>query len=180
MVKRTGGRLAAIAATVLGCAVLAGPAAGATSAGQSVSGTSLGILSLGVSTPASFGTSLSPGNTATATGALIATTTNSSWTLTVSDAAGANPGHMIANASGCTGSTPFLANSLSVNVASVLGGVNSAGATTISGTPQTVASASSQLLAAAILTTSYSQPIGASEAISQGCVYGLTATYTLQ
>jgi hypothetical protein len=62
----------------------------------------------------------------------------------------------------------------------VLGGATSAGAVSISGTNQTVSSATSQLLATSVFTTNYSQTFAAGEALRTGCVYSLTATYTLQ
>jgi hypothetical protein len=50
----------------------------------------------------------------------------------------------------------------------------------ISGSNQTVASASAQPLAANLLTTNYSQTIPSNEVMLTGCVYSLTSTYTLQ
>ena len=44
----------------------------------------------------------------------------------------------------------------------------------------TVASAANQLLAANLLTTSYSQVIPSAQVMLAGCVYTMTATYTLQ
>ena len=152
----------------------------AASSGENVSGTTLSELSLTAGTGALFTTNFSPGNTATATGALTATDTNSSWTLQVQDTASSNAGKMKAAATGCTGSSAAIANPLAVNVTSPLGGVTSAGSVSISGTNQTVASASAQPLAANVLTTNYSQTIPSSEVMLTGCVYSLTATYTLQ
>jgi hypothetical protein len=43
-----------------------------------------------------------------------------------------------------------------------------------------VASATNQLLAANLLTTNYSQAIPSAQVMLAGCVYTLTATYTLQ
>jgi hypothetical protein len=58
--------------------------------------------------------------------------------------------------------------------------VTSAGPVSISGSSQTVASSTSQPLAASLLTANYSQSIGSAETLLTGCVYSLTATYTLQ
>ena len=85
-----------------------------------------------------------------------------------------------AAAVGCSGSDSSLANPLSVRVSSPLGGVTSAGAVSISGTDTTVASATNQLLAANVLTTNYSQVIPSTEVMATGCIYTMTATYTLQ
>lgn len=154
--------------------------ASAASASQVVSGTSLGVLAI-LATPATpFTTGFEPGSTATTTGLLTLTDTNPSWTLSVSDEAGADPGHMAAAASGCSGSVPALVSPLAVEVTSVLPGATSAGTVDISGSPQTVSSASDQLLSANVFTTDYAQTIGSGEALLAGCVYSLTATYTLQ
>jgi hypothetical protein len=152
----------------------------ATTATQQVSGTSLGLLSLAAALPATFTTGFQAGSTATTTGLLTATDTSPSFSLTVQDNATGTPGHMVAAASGCTGSAASLGNPLSVNVSSLLGGVTSAGPISVSGTAQTVASATNQLLAATVFTANYSQTIAASEVLRTGCVYSLTATYTLQ
>jgi len=145
-----------------------------------VQGTTLASLSLSAGTGASFSTGFTTGGTATSSGALTATDTSLSWTLQVKDTASSNPGHMAAAASGCSGSDASLANPLSVQVTSPLGGVTSAGSVSISGTNQTVASATSQLLAANVFTTNYTQVIPSTEVLRTGCVYSLTATYTLQ
>jgi hypothetical protein len=137
------------------------------------------LISLAAGTGAGFTTNFTPGATASATGTLTATDTSPSWTLQVQDN-GAGAGHMVASASGCAGSDPQLANRLKVTVTSPLGGVVSAGSQSIGATPVTVASATSQLLASNVLTTSYLQAIPSNELMRLGCVYTLTATYTLQ
>jgi hypothetical protein len=154
----------------------------AATANENVSGTVSSFLALTASVGATFATNFSPGNTASTTGSLTATDTNPGWTLQVADtnSAGGNQGHMLAGASGCTGSDASLASPLSVAVTSPLGGVISTGAQALSGTSTTVASATAQLLAASLLTTSYSQVIPATEIMRSGCTYSLTATYTLQ
>jgi hypothetical protein len=170
----------ATAVSVIACTGVFAASASAASVGESVSGTTLSELSLTAGTGAVLATNFSPGNTASSTGLLTATDTNSSWTLQVKDTASSNAGKMKAAAVGCTGSDAALANPLSVNVTSPLGGVTSAGSVSISGSNQTVASASAQPLAANLLTTNYSQTIPSSEVMLTGCVYSLTATYTLQ
>jgi len=171
--------LASLAAMLFSMAAFTGSAFAA-SAGESVSGTTLSELSLTAGTGALFTTNFSPGNTATSTGALTATDTNSSWTLQVQDTAASNAGKMKAGATGCTGSDAALANPLDVKITSPLGTVTSAGYVAISGSNQTVASASAQPLAANLLTSNYQQVIPTSEVMLTGCVYSLTATYTLQ
>jgi hypothetical protein len=120
-----------------------------------------------------------PGKTATASGSLTATDTSLSWTLQAQDA-GSGAGSMVASAGGCSGSDHKLTDPLQVNVTSGLGGVTSAGQITLSSSNQTVASASNQLLNAAVLTTNYSQTLPATQVMLAGCVYTITVTYTLQ
>jgi hypothetical protein len=151
-------------------------------ADQTVAGTTLGTLSLSVNTPAAFGSTLSPGTTATGTGGLLATSTNPSWTLSAKDAAATTPGKMdSAGGPLCTGSESSLQSAVSVTIS---GGGTSAGPVTLSGVDQKVASAGGSVptapLAAAVLTTGYSQAIASTEVLTTGCVYSLTATYTLQ
>jgi hypothetical protein len=143
-------------------------------------GTAVATISLSNGTGAALTTNFNPGGTATASGALTATDTSPSWTLSVKDAAASNPGHMAAGAVGCGGSAPSLTNALQVQVTSALPGAVSAGTISITGTDQTVASATNQLLATSVMTTNYTQVIPASQVMRTGCVYSLTATYTLQ
>jgi hypothetical protein len=172
--------LAAYAAAI--AFAVAAPSAQAASVGEGISGITSGTIALTAGTGAVFATGYSPGSTATSTGVLTATTTNPSWTLSVQDN-GAGAGHMVsANPALCSGSDAQVTNSLQVAVTAPgsLGGFQSAGTKTISGSAVTVASASAQLLAASVLTTNYSQVIPASQAMLAGCPYSLTATYTLQ
>lgn len=163
----------AVGATVA-LGAFAGPAMAAT---ELVSGTTLGTLSL-TGTSATFLTNFTPGGTATANGLLTATNTAASSTLTVGDA-GTGVGRMIAAGTGCTGSDATLTNSLTTNVTG--SGITSSGATAIpvSTSPATVATAAAPM-AAKLLTTGYSQAIPAAQVMLTGCVYTLTATYTLQ
>jgi hypothetical protein len=179
IIRRIVGSLTLLIAMIAPLASAAGPA-NAASATQIVSGTSLGVLAITATPTSAFTTGFQAGSTANTSGLLTLTDTNPSWNLTVKDAATSNPGHMAASTLGCSGSESSLQNPLSVSVTSLLGGVNAAGPVNISGSPQTVASATNQLLAASILTANYSQPINASETLLAGCVYSLTATYTLQ
>lgn len=175
----TGTRVVAVLMTFAAMGLIATPAM-ALSTGEAVTGTTLSSLSLTAGTGAVFATNFSPGNTATSTGALTATDTNNSWTLQVKDS-GTGAGKMVsAGGPTCSGSDSTLTDPLAVSVTSPLGGVTSAGQVSISGTNQTVASATNQLLAADVLTTNYSQPIPANQVMTAGCVYSLTATYTLQ
>lgn len=166
--------LAAFAA-IAGMAIFTSPAMAA-STGQVVSGTTQSSISLALGTAPLFTTNFAPGNTATASGTLVATDTSAAPVLTVQDQAAANAGKMHAAATGCTGSEAFLANPLSVTITGT--GVTSSGAVSLSGTAQQVASATAPI-AATTLTTSYSQTIGSAETMLTGCVYSLTATYTL-
>jgi hypothetical protein len=165
-------------AMLVAFALTAEPAA-ATTTTQSVTGTAVGALAIAIASPAVL-TGLQAGSTASGTGTLILTDTNPSWTLSVQDTSGATPGHMKAAALGCTGSEASLQNPLSVKVTSLLGGVASTGEVSISGSNQTVASASDQLLAANVFTTTYTQVVEPTEVLRGECLYSLTATYTLQ
>jgi hypothetical protein len=179
IIRRLTSSLTLLVAMVSLLASDAGSATAASST-QAVSGTSLGVLAIAAAPTTTFTTGFQPGSTANTTGLLTVTDTNPSWSLTVNDAATSNPGHMTASALGCSGSESSLQNPLAVSVTSLLGGVNSVGPVNISGSPQTVASATNQLLAASVLTANYSQTIGSGEALLSGCVYSLPATYTLQ
>jgi hypothetical protein len=173
-------RFVAALISVAAMGLFAAPAF-AISTGETVTGTSLSELSLTAGTGAVLATNFSPGNTASSTGALTATDTSNSWTLQVKDTASSNAGKMQAvGGPTCTGSDAVLTNPLTVSVTSLLPGVNSAGTVSLSGTNQTVASASNQLLAANLFTTNYSQVIPSGQVMLAGCVYTLTSTYTLQ
>jgi hypothetical protein len=141
----------------------------------------LALITLTNGTNATFGTTLAPGATPTASGTLIATDTSTTWTLQVKDSSATTPGKLdAAGGPTCAGSESSLASAVSVAVS---GAGTSAGAVSISGTNQTVASAGggnpTATLSATTLTTSYTQPIAATELLTAGCVYSLTATYTL-
>jgi hypothetical protein len=172
--------VAGVAATTLLVPTTAAMAVGTT---DTVSGTTLGSLALAVGVNPGFGTTLRPGASLTNNGTLIATSTNPVWTLNVKDA-GATPGKMDAATPGlllCAGSADNLANSL--NVAVTASGAISDGVTAISGSDQSVIHTTAEAplpIAAATLNTSYTQAIGAAEILTAGCVYSLTATYTIQ
>jgi hypothetical protein len=169
--------LAALLTAAAVAVPISSASAGVTS--EAVNGTTLGSLAIAAGTGAVFSSGFSPGNTATSTGVLTATDTSASWTLKARDA-GAGAGHMVAAGLGCTGSSSQLVNATSVAVTSPLGGVTSAGPVSLSGTDQTVASATNQLLAANALTTNYSVVLPSSEIMLTGCVYSQSVTYTLQ
>jgi hypothetical protein len=178
----TGTRVVAVLFSVAAMGALASPAL-AVNAGEPVAGTTLSSLSLTAGAGAVLNpTQFAPGNTATGTGALIAVDTNPAWHLQVEDQAATNPGKMAAaTGATCAGSDANLANPLQVSVTSALPGVVPDPAVSLSGSNQEVASASSQLLDAAdAFVTHYSQVIPTSEVMLSGCVYSLTATYTLQ
>jgi hypothetical protein len=168
---------------IAGIAVLASPAlattcTGTCTGGQQVSGATIASMSLAVGPATAFTTNFSPGNTATAASTLTGTDTSPSWILQVQDN-GTGAGKMVSGA-GCTNSEATLQNPLAVNVTTPLGGATSAGSVSISGSAQTVSSATTAPLAATPFTTSYSQNILSTESMQTGCVYSLTATYTLQ
>lgn len=176
-------RLAISAGALVGLAVFTGSAAAAcvpstTVACETVAGTTVGTLSLAVSTAATFGVSLAPGTSPQATGALLVTDTGTTWTLQAQDTnAGAGAGHMVALGGPlCSGSDAALANPLGLGVSGASGTPSSIN---MSGSPQTVETGAGPL-AAALLTSTYTQVIPTTEAMTAGCVYNLTTTYTLQ
>lgn len=176
----TGTRVVAVVISVAAMGIIAAPAM-AISTGETVAGTTASSLSLTAGTGAVLDpTHFQPGDTATGTGALTAIDTSPNWTMTVKDTAASNAGKLQAAALGCSGSDPFIGNPLQVSVSSPLSGVTSAGTVSLSGTDQTVASASNVLLGSAVFTTNYSQAIPSTQTMAAGCLYSLTATYTLQ
>jgi hypothetical protein len=173
-----------VAGTTVAALAATAPSAFAVGADLPVSGTTLGSLALTVSTPAVFTTSFSPGNTASASGVVLATSTSPSWTLTAKDN-GTGAGKMIQTGGTCTGSDSQLTNALTLTVdGTALTGGQSAGSKTLSGSAQTVASASAGAtnllpIAAAPLTVAYSQVIPTTQVMTAGCIYGLTTTFTI-
>jgi hypothetical protein len=171
-----------VAGTTAAAVAVSAPSAMAVGADLPVSGTTLGSLALTVSTPAVFSSAFSPGNTASASGVVLATSTSPSWTLTAKDN-GTGAGKMIAGVTGCVGSDPTLTNALKLTVdGTALTGGQTAGQKTLSSTAQTVASASTGTLlpiAAAPLTVAYEQAIPANQVMTAGCIYSLTTTFTL-
>jgi hypothetical protein len=138
------------------------------------------VLSLSVVSPVAL-SNFGQGQTATGSGAITVTNgTGSNWTLQAQDE-GSGAGRMTAAPAGCTGSDAMLQNPLQVAISTGATGVSPAGTLTLSGSPQTVATATGQApLAVASLSAAYTQVIPRSEALLGGCVYGLTVTYTLQ
>jgi hypothetical protein len=183
-------RSLAVAGSAVAALAVASAPAQALDLGLPVSGTTLGSLALTVDTPAVFLTNFAPGKTATTTGAVLATSTNPTWTLTAKDAAASNAGKMKPTGGTCTGSDTVLTDSLQLAVSgTALTGGQSAGTVTLTGTAQTVASASPTggplgvsnvlPLAAAPLTVAYTQTFPDSQKMVEGCVYGLTTTSSI-
>jgi protocadherin Fat 4 len=160
-------------------AACSGSAYASTTGTEVVTGTTLGTLAL-VGTPVAFTAGFAPGQTASATGSLEAIDTNPGFTLSVSDTATGSPGHMVAAGIGCTGSEAHLHNPVSVSATTAASGVTSAGAVSISGALQTVASATAAAPGLTSFTTHFSQVLTAGEAMLTGCVYSMTSTFTLQ
>lgn len=168
------------------------PVGSVCTSGEVVAGTTLSSIALSASgtvgTPVAF-TNFAPGNTATGSGALTAVDTNPTWTLQVQDL-GTGAGKMVQTGGTCTGSASQLTNALRVGVTAPASGlptgtgVSVSSPVTLSGTAQSLATNASgtagQLLNGNVFTTNYSVAIPSSDAMTAGCVYGLTATYTLQ
>jgi hypothetical protein len=171
-------------AAALAAAALACPAA-ALALDQPVTGTTTSSIGLSAPTTAAFGVSLSPGSTVDSTGGTVtAVDTSPSWTITVKDgaASGAN-GKMDASTPGvgsCLHSPNELTNALSVSVVPAVTNNAIASTTrTLSSVDQAVASATAVPLAANVFTTTFTQAVGSTEALQAGCIYTMTATYTI-
>lgn|GEM_PF-3128711 len=167
-----------VAALAVGAVVAVGAfAAPAQAADQLVTGTTQGVLALTAGTAPLFTTNFQPGGTATANGTMTATNTAASSTLAVIDNAVTTAGKMdAATGATCTGSDASLTNALTTGVTG--SGVTTSGVKTLSGTGQTVATAAAPI-SAVVLTAAYSQVIPSAQLMLTGCVYTLTATYTL-
>jgi hypothetical protein len=172
--RKTRSTLAAALATAAALAAFAGPASALTTGDQTVGGTTLSTLSLGISTPAVTLTGFAPGGNATGTGALVVTSTNN-WTLKVADGT-ANAGHLGQIGGTCAGSEASTVNPLAVTTSGLLGSTVSSGLQSIGGAATTVATGAF----ADTLTNAYSLALGSTETLLTGCIYGTTATYTVQ
>jgi hypothetical protein len=136
-------------------------------------------LALVLSLTAGPATTIAPlkiGQTASGTGTLTASSLLGGWFLWVKDSAAATSGFMVKSATGCAGSDAQLTNKLTVTVT---GAGTSNGAKTMTTSDVQVA-AGGGILSSDTLTTTYSQVIPLTQVMLTGCVYRLTATYTLQ
>lgn len=147
-------------------------------------------LNIGISaaTPATFGTTLAPGQTVTSAAGTITVTSLlglTGWTLTVKDATGGGtPGRLrSAGGAGCSGSTTALANPVQVYTpdpgysslsVAAKHAVTAADTTVATYTPLVT------LLSSVTLTTEFTQTVGAAEILRAGCVYSTTVTWTVQ
>jgi hypothetical protein len=168
------------------------PVGSVCTSGEVVAGTTLSSIALSASgtvgTPVAF-LNFAPGNNASASGALTAVDTNPTWTLQVADL-GTGAGKMVQTGGTCTNSEAQLSRALTVGAAAPTSGlptgtgVSVLPAVTLSGSPQNLATNTSgtggQLLNGNVFTTNYSVNIPSGDVMTSGCVYGLTATYTLQ
>lgn len=150
--------------------------------------TSAGALNIGISaaTPATFGTSLAPGQTVTSTAGTVTVTSLlglTGWTLTVKDQT-AGAGHLrSAGGAGCTGSTTQLSNAVQIytpNPGYSSLSVAARHAVTASDTTVATYTPLVTLLSSVTLTTEFQQTVGAAEILRAGCVYSTTVTYTVQ
>jgi hypothetical protein len=179
-------RATAAVTAVAGVAVFAAPAGAANTAGQLVTGTVTGTLTLTAGTPSAFTSFTQGGSYAsnTAVGALTAVDTSPTWALSVQD--NGNDGHLQATGGACSGSATELGNPLKVTVTNPLGAVHSDGLVTVPGkSPASAVEVANDgtgtlLNTASAFVTTYGQQIDNTESLLTGCVYTLTATYTLQ
>jgi hypothetical protein len=171
--KRTRMAVSLAAGAMVALGAFAAPSMAAT---ELVTGTTQGLLAL-TGTSAAFTTGFTSGSTATANGLLTATNTAATSSLSVNDA-GAFLGHMSAAAGAtCDAGDTTLTNALNVNVTGT--GFTSAGQKAIAAGVIVVGTATAPI-AAAHLTTGYSQVLPSAQRMLTDCVYSMTATYTLQ
>jgi hypothetical protein len=144
------------------------PAAGKADT-QPVAGTTSSVLGLSLSGAVAL-LNFAPGQTATGTGAVTVTSTGP-WVLRLHDADATNPGHLLRTVG--TSGASALAQTLQWSSAPTLGGTGASGSLT--GSPALAASGSLSDL----VNVTYTQPIGSTERLATGSVYGLTVTWTI-
>jgi hypothetical protein len=132
------------------------------------------VLGLGVSTP-TVSMNLTPGSTATGSGAVVVTPGLGTWHLSLADASG-NNGHLAHGAVGCTGSQAQTTNQLSATASGVLLGTHSTGAVTVSSAGQEIVNGT----LGDTVTVAFSLVLPDTERMLAGCVYSTTLTYTVQ
>jgi hypothetical protein len=134
------------------------------------------VPGLGVSTPSVALATFAPGSTATGGGSLTVTTVPpGAWTLKAADTTG-HAGHLVPGAVGCAGNEAQTVSPLVVSASGLLGSTVSAGAVTIGSSALTVATGS----ASDTVSVAYSLVVERTEAMSTGCVFSTTVTYTVQ
>jgi hypothetical protein len=136
---------------------------------QPVAGTAISTLGISVSGPVVL-TNFAPGQTAAGSGTTTITSTGP-WVLRLQDTSTTNPGHLL-RTTGTTG-TSALGQALAWQTTPTLGGTGGSG--TLSGSAATAASGTFS----DVVTLAYSQPIGSTEQLATGSVYGLTVTVTV-
>lgn len=149
--------------------------ASALAATETVTGTTTDSLSVGVSTAAAAMTNFTAGNTATTTGVLAVTATGN-WYLKVLDSSTTTPGKMdklVDTTCLSTDGDASLTNALSISADALAG--TDAGAKSLSGTATTLANGS----LSDTVNLSYSQVIPVTQKMKTGCIYSVTATYSV-
>lgn len=142
------------------------------------------LLGIAVSTSPGALTPFAPGSTAATSGVLTVSSSGvlSPWTLKISDTSSTSPapGHLVRSPA-CTIGVPYLAQPLAVKATPPTGtGYSSSGWQNLSSTPVTVASGPSSLTGiVSLVGVGFSQVIGASETLRQGCGYTVTVTFTV-
>lgn len=144
------------------------PAAGATSTSDAT-GLVGSELSLTVAAPAAM--TFTPSADGASSSLVSVTSTQSSWSLTVHDAAATTPGQM--DRVNCVTRAP-LGGSLDTALAWTAPGAGTSGS--LSGTPATVKANGSLIEAVPV---SFTQPVGATEDVATGDCYQVTLTWTV-
>lgn len=142
------------------------------------------LLGIAVSTSPGALAPFAPGSTATTSGILTVSSSGilSPWTLKISDTSPTSPapGHLVRSAA-CSVGVPYLAQPLAVRATPPTGsGYSASGWQNLSSAPVTVAGGPSSLTGiVSLVGVDFSQVIGASETLRQGCGYSVTVTFTV-
>ena len=185
-----------VVAGVAVSALAAAPASQAALTGdQLVSGVGGTSVSINASTPVIFGTLFTPNDgDFTGTGSVSALSTSPTWTLSVKDGDASPTGHMKAlsgvnltglGSLGLTGTSTCDKSESQLRDAPTITatGLPGTGVTTtpvvLSDTNQALAHGSAAILPLTAAVTTFTQHVYADESVQTGCLYRVTATYTV-
>ena len=184
-----------VVAGVAVSALAAAPAAMAGPGDQLVSGVGATSLSINASTPVVFGTLFTPnGNDYTGTGTVSALSTATTWHLNVKDGDASPTGHMkavsgvdltglgslgLTSTSTCNKSEAQLRDAPRISATGLPGTGVTTHTVTLSDTDQPLADSSTVILPLTVATTTFTQKVYSDESVQTGCLYRVTASYTM-